>query len=119
MKIAIIGSRDYPRPEFAKRKMISIIENLQYNLDVMIISGGARGIDSIADDVADITGISIKIFKPDWDKYGKRAGYIRNKLIIDEAEKVLAFWDGKSKGTKHSIDLAIKAGKPVNIYIRS
>jgi hypothetical protein len=58
------------------------------------------------------------IFKPDWDKYGKRAGFIRNELIINEADKIIAFWDGESKGTKLSIDLAIKAGKPIDIYVR-
>ena len=81
------------------------------------VSGGARGVDSFAESIVDST-VKKTIFKPDWDKYGKSAGFIRNKLIIDEADMVLAFWDGSSKGTKHSIDLAIAAGKPLNIYVR-
>ena len=71
------------------------------------------------ENIGKIVKINRIIFLPDWDKYGKSAGFIRNKLIINEADMVVAFWDGKSKGTKNSIDLAINAGKPVDIYIRS
>ncbi len=46
------------------------------------------------------------IFIAEWDKYGKSAGYIRNRLIVQESDMIVAFWDGKSKGTKHSIDQA-------------
>jgi len=58
--------------------------------------------------MADFLGCKSIIIKPEWNKYGKSAGYKRNSLIINEADKVVAFWKGESKGTKHSIDLAIK-----------
>ena len=111
MKIAVVGSREFKDNELIIKQLIIDGEMTEF------ISGGARGVDSFAEDIVDST-VKKTIFKSDWDKYGKSAGFIRNKLIIDEANMVLAFWDGKSKGTKHSIDLAIKAGKPLNIYVR-
>lgn len=125
MKIAVVGSRNWNDIPFLRKKLY---EYFRYSKgpEFVFISGGARGVDKdsemiineINDCSARFVKIEKKIFKPDWDKYGKSAGFIRNKLIINEADNVLAFWDGKSKGTKHSIDLAIKAGKPVDIYIR-
>lgn len=127
MKIAVVGSR-----EFKDKDLIRDIMSINFNVhnNDTLISGGARGVDSISECIVDKwnkiayayskTPKQIKkiIFKPDWDRYGKSAGFIRNKLIIDEADMVLAFWSNQSKGTKHSIDLAIKANKPINIYIR-
>jgi len=121
MKIAVVGSREFCDMNFVQ----NIVSKELMNKDILI-SGGARGVDTWAEEVLPILNngllnfkVSKRIFKPDWDKYGKSAGYKRNKLIIDEADKVIAFWSGKSKGTKHSIDLAIQAGKPIDIYVRS
>lgn len=55
------------------------------------------------------------VYYPDWDKYGKQAGFIRNRLIINDSDCVLVFWDLKSKGTLNSIQLATKKGIPVHI----
>lgn len=119
MKIAVVGSRNFNNKDFVINKLSAIILDLEYYDDILIISGGAYGVDSWAEEVALIHKISKIIFKPDWDKYGKRAGFLRNELIVNEADKVIAFWDGQSKGTKNSIDLAIKAKKPIDIYIRN
>lgn len=123
MKIAVVGSRNFKDKNFVIHTLRN--EYRQF-YEGTIISGGARGVDTWAIDIVneinnEIEGgrLQIKIFIPDWDKYGKKAGFLRNALIIDEADKVIAFWDGYSKGTKHSIDLAIDAKKPINIYIRS
>lgn len=121
MKIAVVGSR-----EFKDEQLILDILSSELIPGDTLVSGGARGVDTFAEEslIAINKGycpsgqISKQIFKPDWDKYGKRAGFLRNELIINEADKVIAFWDGQSKGTKHSIDLAIKGGKPIDIYVR-
>lgn len=118
MKIAVIGSRAFKNHEYMKIVLMARIKDIQYYEDILIISGGAIGVDSWAEEVAKEAEVPTIIFKPDWDKYGKRAGFLRNELIINEADIVIAFWDGQSKGTKHSIDLAIKAKKPIDIYIR-
>jgi len=115
MKIAIVGSREFKNTYFARSVIADL---LRQQPKVILVSGGARGIDSLAEEVANTLEREIIVFPADWDKYGKRAGFIRNQLIIDAVDKVIAFWDGKSKGTKHSIDLAIKARKPLDIYVR-
>jgi hypothetical protein len=112
MKLAIVGSRDFSNYDL-------LVKSIEQNLDVSqithIVSGGARGADTLGELFAKNNNIDTIIYKPDWNKYGRSAGYIRNKDIIDSADFVIAFWDGKSKGTKHSIDLANNMGKPIVI----
>ena len=119
MKIAFVGSR-----EFSQKSLVQYITEKFlvpssgqpiYNI---FISGGAKGVDLWAEETAKNLGAERHIFLPDWDKHGKSAGFIRNKLIVNEADHIVAFWDGQSKGTKSTIDLAINVGKPVDIYIR-
>ena len=125
MKIAVIGSRDFKDIDEARNIIYECFSPLERAIHADLVSGGARGIDSLAEEVIDDinrnydANIKKIIFKPDWNKYGKKAGFLRNKLIINEADFVLALWDGKSKGTKHSIDLAIEKGIPIDIYIRN
>lgn len=71
-----------------------------------IVSGGARGADSLAERYANERGLATKIFLPDWESHGKGAGFIRNRDIVDYADYVIAFWDFKSKGTGHTVGLA-------------
>ena len=108
MKVAIVGSRGFDNYDRLKK----ILDQL--DIDV-IISGGARGADSLGEQYALERGIDTLIFEPDWDKYGNRAGYIRNTDIINNADIVFAFWDGESKGTLHSINLAKKKRKGLRI----
>ena len=132
MKIPVVGSR-----EFFKDKIHEFIDSKNQNLvteiiaetfqdGTIFISGGANGVDSWAEKIINEINLGLThttpipkiILKPDWDKYGKRAGAIRNQKIVDEADKIIAFWDGKSKGSKITIDMAIKANKPLDIYVR-
>ena len=113
MKVAVVGSRDFDDFDYLSA-ILDCTRNLP-GID-LIISGGARGADRLAEQYAKQHTIPIKIFYAEWDKYGKSAGYRRNIDIINEAEMVIAFWDGKSKGTKHSIDLAKKQGKLISVY---
>ena len=115
MKIAFVGSRDFSDRDFVESKTR---EYLRGSDCVEFISGGASGVDSICEGVAHCLGIKCTIIIPDWEHLGKSAGFVRNKDIINQADFVIAFWDGKSKGTKSSIDLALNAGKPIDVYIR-
>lgn len=111
MKIAIVGSRDFPHLE----QVIAYVNALP--LGTRVISGGARGVDKAAEQAAlKRYDLEVEIFPADWQRYGKSAGYRRNADIVAAADKVVAFWDGKSSGTKHTVSLARKAGKPVEIY---
>ena len=109
MKVAIIGSRSLINVEISKYIPDNVTE---------IISGGAIGIDTLAEEVADKRRISKSIIRPEYDKYGKKAPLIRTKEIVERAELVIAFWDGKSRGTKFTIDYAKKLNKEVKIYIK-
>ena len=84
--------------------------------DFEIISGGASGVDSIAEYFAKQFNYAFKKFPANWNKYGKRAGYLRNVEMGNYADALIAIWDGKSKGTKHMIDIADKKGLKVYIY---
>lgn len=109
MKLAVVGSRNWAMP-------IIISKILDEIYPAEVVSGGAKGVDSYAEAWALLHLIKMKVFKPDWDKYGNRAGALRNKQIIDYCDQLIAFWDGKSKGTKISIDMAAKAGKLMRVY---
>lgn len=110
MKLAVIGSRS-----FNDYKALS--ECLSRFTDITaIVSGGAKGADSLAERYAFDNGIETIIFIPDWKRHGRGAGMIRNKAIVSAADVIVAFWDGTSKGTKNSIELAKKAGKRVIVH---
>ncbi len=109
MKIAVIGSR-----HASGRAAAQILKELPaYTSE--IVSGGAAGTDTAAEQVALILSLPIKIFYPDYARYGKAAPLMRNLEIIDYADEVLAFWDGSSRGTQHVIAQCIRKGKPVRI----
>ena len=106
MRLAIIGSRSCPP--------IDIAAYLKYIPDT-IVSGGAIGADTYAKEFAISHNLKLIEFLPEYDKYGKSAPLVRNRQIVDNCDAVLAFWDGKSRGTKYTLDYANKMGKPVKI----
>ncbi len=118
MKIAVVGSRGFPDKDLVKEETNKALADARPVGETVLVSGGARGVDTWAEEEATSMGYPCIIFKPDWDGLGKCAGFMRNEKIINEADLVLAFWDGTSSGTKHSIDLARKNKKPINIYVR-
>lgn len=108
MKVAVIGSRGLR------------VDNLEKYLPketTEIVSGGARGIDTCAREYAVRNNIKLTEFLPEYERYGRSAPLKRNLLIIDYADYVLAFWDGKSYGTKYVIDNCKKKNKPVRVLI--
>ncbi len=108
MKVAIIGSRQLE------------IENLSEYIPLTtteIVSGGAKGIDTCAKKYAISANIKLTEFLPDYSKYGKSAPLYRNLKIIAYADEIIAFWDGKSRGTKFVIDNALKQNKKTAIII--
>lgn len=115
MNIAIIGSRDFADYLLLKNTINKYLEdnNLTHKDIQYIVSGGARGADRYGEQYGKEYGIDLKIYLPEWDKYDKAAGYIRNKQIVEDSDIIFAFWDGESKGTKHSIDLAPKMKKKI------
>ena len=108
MKVAVIGSRSLFVRDLGKYLPEGTTE---------LVSGGARGVDTSAREYARANGLPIKEFLPDYASFGHSAPLKRNITIIEYADVVLAFWDGKSRGTKFVIDNCKKMGKPVKVFL--
>ena len=108
-KIMICGSRSINNESLIFEKLNAALVN---NSDMILVSGGAKGVDSIGEAWAKSHNIQIQQYKPDWKRYGRGAGIVRNKIMIEASDYVFIFWDGISKGTKSVIDFCIKLNKP-------
>lgn len=111
MRIAIVGSRSLT---YAEQWVKDWVRDYVTERDI-IVSGGAIGVDSFAFNAARQYGIPITVYFPNYAKYTKAAPFVRNKLIVDNADSVVAFWDGKSKGTLHTIREAQKQKKELTV----
>lgn len=101
MKTIIAGSRTFDNYEL----LCKVCDEHEITT---VISGCAKGADTLAIRYADEKGIKVLQFPALWDIYGRSAGYVRNTVMAENAEALIAFWDVQSKGTKHMIDLAKK-----------
>lgn len=109
-RVAIVGSRDFPRLDVVRDYVRALPR------DAVIISGGARGVDRAAVAEADRLGMAHEVYPAQWTTQGKSAGFRRNATIVAQCTEVIAFWDGVSRGTAHTIGLAERAGKPVSVF---
>ena len=112
MNVAIVGGRDFY--DYEQFKSCVDGEKIQFK---SIVSGGARGVDSLAERYAKEIGVPLTIYLPDWTKHGKAAGPIRNRYIIENSDCVIAFWDEKSPGTRSSLKIAEELKKPTTIFV--
>lgn len=113
-RVLIVGGRDFNDYDYLKSCCDTILPDERYE----VISGGAKGADSLAHRYAEENIFQFVLFPARWEEEGKKAGFLRNKRMIDylrENDEVIAFWDGKSKGTKHTIDMA--KAKGLNLFV--
>lgn len=108
MKTAIIGSRNITNVDLSRFIPSGTTE---------IVSGGARGVDTVAKEYANRNGLKLTEFLPDYERFGRGTPLKRNITIIENADIVLAFWDGKSRGTKFVIDNCHRRNIPIKIYL--
>lgn len=113
--VIIAGGRDFNDYELLKSKCLLLLKNKMEQCDVQVVCGCARGADTLGKQFAEELGLKVLEYPADWDKYGKRAGYIRNEEMAKISNALIAFWDGESRGTKHMIDLAKEYGLPTRI----
>jgi hypothetical protein len=108
MVVLVAGSRNYY--DYNEFSDVMDYTHKKYNI-TEIVSGGARGADSLAERYAKENNIPIKVFKANWDMYGNAAGYIRNAEMHNylkdfEDRMCICFWDGQSRGTAHNFKLS-------------
>lgn len=114
MKTIIAGGRDIKNPEFELG--IALYCCPFFDKITEIVSGNCRGVDKAGEDFAINHGYRLTTFPANWQKYGKRAGYIRNTAMANYADALIVVWNGKSKGTKMMIDIARKKGLTIHEY---
>lgn len=110
MKVIVAGSRGF--------NSYPVLETYLKNIDINIteiISGNARGADQLGELYATNNNIPVTKFIPKWNLYGKQAGILRNIEMVNYGDVLVAFWDGKSKGTRHIINYAKKKG--LKVYV--
>lgn len=112
-KLIIAGGRDFSDAALLERVLIAMADVELADKAVSIVSGMARGADALGYQFAHKHGIQVYEFHANWNKYGKRAGFIRNEEMGNAADGLLAFWDGESKGTAHMIEYMRQLNKPV------
>ena len=109
--VVISGSREFTEFDKFATALDEVLKTYRSKSYIRLFEGGARGIDRLARTYAIMRKVRHERFHADWDKFGKRAGILRNIEMINAGDMVVAFWDGQSKGTKHAIDYAIKKRK--------
>lgn len=119
VKVIVAGSRTFNDFAYLEKHLMAYFKaNALHRKDVEIISGTAKGADSLGEQFANKYGLKLTKFPADWNQYGKSAGYIRNEEMAKYAKKdgiLFAFWDNSSKGTKHMISIASKYNIPTYI----
>lgn len=111
MEVIIAGSRGIGSYYFVRDKIGASGFEI-----TKVISGGAQGVDQLGEQYARDNGIRFDVFPAEWDKYGRAAGYVRNKQMSETADALIAIWDGQSPGTLHMIDIARDKGLPVYVF---
>lgn len=106
-KVIIAGCRDFTDYELLREKCDYHLQNLRLE-DIVIVSGHASGADSLGERYAQDRGFQLETYPADWQAHGRAAGPIRNAKMASVAHALIAFWDGKSRGTKNMIDTAKK-----------
>ena len=113
-KVIIAGGRDFTDYDLLKTTVTKLVAKYEAK-DITIVSGTARGADQMGERLAKEMGWNVEEYPAKWDLYGKSAGYKRNELMAQNAHGVIAFWDGKSRGTEHMINIARKQSLHLHI----
>jgi hypothetical protein len=114
--VLVCGSRKVADPGATRQAIDARLSLLP--TDATIIHGAAHGVDMWADGIAYSRGLKTRVFVADWEQHGRSAGILRNNLMLDlNPDLVIAFWDGESRGTKHTIEEAERRRIPVEIIL--
>jgi hypothetical protein len=114
-KLIVAGGRDFNDEMLLERVLIALADVDYADKGISIVSGMARGADALGYQFAKANNVKAYPFPAEWEKHGTRAGFVRNAAMGDFADGLLAFWDGKSRGTDHMIKYMQSLSKPVHI----
>ena len=116
MTIVIGGCRNFNDRSVVFQCLDEYLKLYKNTSEIIFLSGHCSGVDLLAEEYAKQYHYKLKIFPAEWGKYGRAAGSIRNKTMVEKSDVVIAFWDGKSRGTKNLIELAKKSKCPLYIH---
>lgn len=116
MKVAIVGSRTFNNFDLLSKTVKEYCKQNNISIEI-IVSGGAKGADSLAEQFAIKNDLQTKIFYPDWVQFDRTACSVRNSQIVEFSDIVFAFWNGKSPGTNDSITKTKKLQKTIIIVM--
>lgn len=114
-RVIIAGTRTFTDYTLLQRECNRLLSEKQRTHNIVVVSGTARGADTLGERYALERGFQLRRFPADWDKDGKKAGMLRNYRMADNADALIAFWDGTSRGTANMIDIARKKNLPVRV----
>lgn len=114
-RVIIAGSRSFSDIELMRLKCDAILKAKVDTHEIVIVSGTAGGTDKLGEQYASERGYKVHRYPAKWDEFGRRAGYIRNQQMMDNADAVIVFWDGVSKGSRHMMDIAEAANAPLRV----
>ena len=116
-RLIIAGGRDFNNYEGLKKAVDALLatKTKTSNTEIQIVCGMAKGADTLGEQFAKERGYKVNYFPADWKKYGRRAGILRNEEMAKNADALVAFWDGETRGTKNMIETAQKYNLPVRI----
>ena len=114
-RVIIAGCRNFYNYVTLKERCEYYLQNKMKTHNVIIVSGHASGADSLGEKFAIEHNLQCEIYPAEWDKFGKSAGPKRNAEMAEVSDALIAFWDGKSPGTKSMIDLAKRKGLQIAI----
>ncbi len=116
-KIIIAGSRTFKDYKLLKERLNQLLLEKIKTHNVIIVCGMARGADKLGKKYGLENNLPISEYPAQWDEHGKKAGYLRNLQMAEDADALVAFWNGKSPGTKHMIDIALLKGLQIRKII--
>lgn len=115
-RLIIAGSRNFNDYDYLQRCCIQEIDKLRNVYDVVVVSGHAQGADILGERFANEQGLKLEIYPADWKAHYRSAGFRRNEQMGDISDGLIAFWDGRSHGTRHMIEYAKSKGLDVTVY---
>lgn len=108
-RLVVAGGRDFND----YKRVEEVLNQVRQHFEFAVVCGKAKGADTLGELYAKNNNLIIHYYPADWNKYGKSAGYRRNVEMAENAEYLVAFWDGKSRGTEHMINIAAERGLKV------